>query len=326
MPGSRYRSISVEVVAVQGIQPSQKAIDSMVSFLRQETGKPVTVTNGAVIPKEQADRLTPEAMATLAFNGPKHDDEAYLPILFYCDEGASNKYDGWVPSTYHCGIFVNMAFAQPYDSAMAWTLRHESSHVLGLCRNRSHGDGVHCNDSNCVMYHAQVIRDSLTAMIFTSNAATIERREKQSRANMNLCSKCQEDLHQPAAQATGNDVEFAGPFLVRHEKGYCVASLAAYTFIMFGDAPQFDWKRQLADARKSVLEHAAELKTDPGSSLCACARITVDDHSPESIASARNVFERVKQDFEDGVRVAGAEGLATLEAALAKAASQPGAK
>ncbi len=81
-----FKSIYLEVDAVEGAQPTEDELQELVRFLERYTAKPVVLAKSAqAIPASQAKGISPGAVATLNMDGPPEDTEqppvAYMYIL-----------------------------------------------------------------------------------------------------------------------------------------------------------------------------------------------------------------------------------------------------
>ena len=122
-------------------------------------------------------------------------------------------------------------FWLPIASCLPRVLNGEAGHVLGLCANPAHGDGSHCGDPACVMYHRLPIFG-------------LGRRE--------LCPRCEEDLANARRMPSPRGLLFRGPFLIRQENGYLVVAAPGYLALKLCPLESSDLSAELRAARSLV--------------------------------------------------------------------------
>lgn len=252
-----YPSLYVEIDAVAGVAVPQEWLDELGAILTRHCAKPggITVVSDEPIPRSQIEGLSAGMVELMCTDGPAADgpdQPAYLHIFFHdTGEGLRAEVDhpymsGHCPST----IFFNVDYLRQLPAYETMVLTHEAGHILGLCKNPSHGDGTHCRNARCLMSPGP---DARTASMHRVIGARFRR---------HLCAACLQDL----AAGTGKDsrpCSFAGPFLVRHEGQYAIASLPYYSVVVL--APQevtFDWRKTLAQAKDQLRQTLAG--TDSG--------------------------------------------------------------
>lgn len=240
-----YRKICVEIDAVQGAEPEDKAIDGLVEFLRTYCQKPVTVVRKKPIRRAAAEGIRPTLLALQNMRGPAEESRdkpsAYIYVLFYRGPGPMNWWKravgAYVRGDYPCAIFVDMSVLRPRGERMLPNaLKHEAGHMLGLCSNPAHGDGEHCRNKNCLMHKSMSRLKTLLRLSPTD-----------------LCGECKRDvLEMRESGALSRDMEFKGPILVRKERGYYVGMLPSVCHLGLGLAEACDWEAVIREAREQV--------------------------------------------------------------------------
>ncbi len=243
-----YREILIEIDAVEGFEPDDEAIDALVDFLKEHCRKPVTVTKKKPIPRTATNYPSAHVLGTQNIQGPTSDDSrgtpAYIYMLFHHGAGGS-KAMAYALGGY-CAITVDMSGLKPWERwSLGWTLKHEAGHLLGLCKNKDHGDGVHCRNKNCIMQPRQVAR--LSKLLSGKNPISHD-----------LCDECKSDLRQIKDSGADCRIEFRGPFMIRREKEYFVATLPSHRHLGLGP-DDLNWDRMLKLARDLSIEQLAGL-------------------------------------------------------------------
>jgi len=228
------RRIIVEVDSVAGCEPPQTALDELGDFLHRYTSKEIHYIRKTPIARSDAAGIPPEVLATRNARGaPADGNDSYLYLLFF-EGGTAGTVAAYVPPYYRCAIFVKMSGRNAAAmkmwglvEALSRDLKHEAGHVLGLCRNLSHGDGVHCGNDCLMQARAQMVV-SLSKLITGSNYIT--------KPPTDLCADCREDLVRIKERQAPSGMEFNGPILVRHEQQYTVYMLPCHVHVKFGGA------------------------------------------------------------------------------------------
>jgi hypothetical protein len=228
------QKIIVEIDSVEGCEPPQAALDELGEFLHRYTSKEVRYLRKPSIARSDSVGMPPEVLATRNARGASADgNDAYLYLLFY--EGESNsKLAAYVPPYYRCAILVKMSCRNAAAmkmwglvEALSRDLKHEAGHVLGLCRNLSHGDGIHCRNA-CLMQERAIMVVSISKWVLGSDYIT--------KPPTDLCADCRQDLTHIKERQKPSGMEFNGPILVRHEQQYTVYILPCHLHIEFGGA------------------------------------------------------------------------------------------
>jgi hypothetical protein len=280
---SPYERLYVKVDRVEGTTVDARWLADLKDFLAAHCRKPggIQMAQGAPIPLAAARGLSPSEIAGMRIEGPPAGAvrTAYLYVLFY----DSSKLGRRRPDNPHvsygdypCAIYYDIAYArkeQAYFAANA--LRHEAGHALGLCKDRSHGDGAHCSNRSCLMYW------------------TFELRRGWSRsppARKQLCSDCLRDLRQTRVSRPDGRFFFAGPVLVRQEKSYWVLSYPGVVGLAFDKRHAMDWRGLVRNYRAWIRTQG---KSTDGS---ICAIWQLEARGRERIAHLKRAIEQARND------------------------------
>jgi len=220
LPDQTYTRLYVEVDVMEGIEVPQKWIDELEAFLARYCCKPdgITIVRDELVPASPLVDLPSDLVAIMRTDGPgadQNDQPAYLHVVFY----DSNKWSHqkarppYIVATCPTAILCDMdRYFRSYKGTAGALLRHEAGHVLGLCRNREHGDGVHCRNHGCLMERTPALESQIMMQFGVPWKGK-------------LCRDCEHDLENARSQASPSNLSFAGPFLVRHEDEYDVVRL-----------------------------------------------------------------------------------------------------
>jgi hypothetical protein len=248
LAGQPYDRLYVEVDCIEGVEVSDRWLAALRGFLAEHCGKPggIEVVRDPPVSARQVEGIPVEVAALCTLDGPPPRDEsqpAYLHLFFYDARGARSRpkgvsyVDGLCPSS----IFYRASRVRHWDERVAVScLEHEAGHILGLTRNPAHGDGAHCRNRGCLMRPSPDLLANAALLFGGSWEAS-------------LCDECRRDL--AAARSAGADgrFSFVGPFLVRREAGYSIASLPGWHAIVVSPLDQgFDWRKALSEMKMTV--------------------------------------------------------------------------
>lgn len=320
--GEPYSRLYVEIDRVEDADLPEFFVDEIKAFVGKHCAKPdgVTVTLDPPVPASEVEGMSLSAASILCTDGPVDSDgppPAYLHLFVY---DGKTTFEGATPYPHvilNCpsAIFWNVDYARSWpDQTRIDMLRHELGHILGLCRNTAHGDGAHCDKHGCLMFPTPDLLSQLGGKVH------LYFREHR------LCKDCIRDLAMAAGAPCEENLSFAGPFLIRRENGYSVASLAFCEIILAHPMPaDFDWHVALhqakADLRKAVGRtqrreedlkeyHAATLRTFRG----APQAVALTERLERDIAA----LSRAVDDPSPGIRRFASDLLKKKERALAE--------
>ncbi len=233
-----YRSLFVEVDFVERSKPTERELSTLRLFLETHCDKPdgIAIQVDEKIELSKAKGRSPNSLSLEFADGPGNDQQAYIYILFF-----NHKRIGWEKVNTHTmhlpypsAILVNRGV----DSTLKWfgatpdwnrkVMIHELAHVIGLGRNRAHGDGSHCSTEDCLLNAELTVR--------LSSVLPGKEPVKQNE----LCSFCLADAKQYRSEPPADNIRFMGPLMVRSEDGYQVVSLPGLQAVFWGDRNSID--------------------------------------------------------------------------------------
>jgi hypothetical protein len=236
-------------------------VDQLKAFLGEHCAKPdgVEVILDPPIPASEFENMPLSALSILCCNGPAPDhatQPAYLHVVAYDGKTAFKgaMREPRVLFTCPSTVFWNVDYARSWpDQTRLDMLRHELGHILGLCRNTAHGDGAHCDKHGCLMFPTPDLLSQIGGRVH------LYYREQR------LCDDCLHDLKQAAEVPCEDNLSFAGPFLIRKEDGYLVASLPFCELIVPHPIPvEFDWQKALGQAKAYVRKSMGRVRREEG--------------------------------------------------------------
>jgi len=290
-----YHEIFIEIDAVQGFEPDAEMIDGLVQFLRTHCGKPVRVVRNEPIPRDTVNGVSPMAMATRRVTGPPNSDAAYIYVLFH--HGTGKK--AYALNGYRCAILIPMSDLTPLErlNVGRFIMKHEAGHLLGLCRNTSHGDGVHCRNKHCLMQPRATATWSVSKFLLGRDPVTY-------RGPTNLCDDCKRDIREIKNSGSDCGIEFNGPVMIRKEQGYFVGTLPTHCHLGICGAP-VHWK--------GIIQQARELSTTLQHGQCTTS--VVDGFSSRSeYLRHRPSLETALKDHHPSVRMLAKELMEKMDA------------
>lgn len=269
-----YDRVYVEVASVEGTVPPPEMIESLQSTLETYCSKPrgVKVHLDEPIPLASVKSAPGWLIAMEHIKGPPPEIDdgktAFLYVLFYDSGDLGNESER--PRVYAAqpsAIFIDVAWQSlVLKSHRRQLMVHEVGHVLGLCKNKEHGDGGHCTNKGCVMGPIVVkVREVLGLVKPDLSDA--------------YCENCTSDLKSLALQPSTGHESFHGPFSVRHMDGYQVATLSHVVILNVADEWPTDWRTVLDDVRQRGVKLVSTLK--PGQYM---AIVRVENDLPDAAA------------------------------------------
>ena len=237
-----YSSLYVEVDTIEGTEVPDKLLDELKAFLSKHCSKPdgIEIVRDEPVPISKIEGLSINLASILCTDGPRPDSReqpAYLHILFHKKIGRVGDVERIprISSFCPCGIFCTEG------KAKAFALKHEAGHILGLCKNTAHGDGAHCRNRECLMYARRDLFWPLGSLLGFQKGQ--------------LCADCQHDLELWKSDHVKPNLVFKGPFLIRREDGYSVASLPFCDLIIPAPVDSvLDWKETLSHIKDKIKE------------------------------------------------------------------------
>jgi hypothetical protein len=215
-----YSRLYVEVDTIEGVEVPDQWLDELKAFLETYCSKPdgIEIIRDAPVPISEVQGMPIGAASILCLDGPNPNSRsqpAYLHVFFY-DRNVGLKAEKGPPHVLGfcpCGILFNVSYFRiSKGKAEEFAMKHELGHVLGLCKNPEHGDGSHCENQGCLMYKSPGLLPTFGLLL-------------GSRVEKQLCYDCQRDLETLKSEEVDLKLAFKGPFLIRREDDYSVASL-----------------------------------------------------------------------------------------------------
>lgn len=192
-----FKSMVIELVYVEGFEPTQKAVDNFVSFLNSRTFKPngITVEKRA-IPSPEKETFTIEEIAGIEREeriNYNTDDKIAVWALFI-DGKSDNDSDNKVTlgAAYWNTSFViyeetiknltNSPFEPDRGLLETTVINHEFGHILGLTNlgstmQNEHEDEEHlkhCDAEDCLMYWAAESGANISNMTNMNSAPQLD--------------------------------------------------------------------------------------------------------------------------------------------------------
>ena len=171
---------------------------------------------------------------------------------------------------------------------MKYVLYHEAGHAIGLCRNLSHGDGMHCSNPECLMQSKLLVNEARAL-------AGLEPMTHQQ-----LCHDCLSDITRYRNARSAANLHFMGPYLVRSEEKYHVLSLPNFLYLHVGDLEDLDQK-QVAKAYAIALtkRNASEAHGYVSAISSADVPTVYFDMSRDPYELVRSLAEQMRLSYRD---------------------------
>ena len=246
-----YSRLYIEVDTVEGVDVPDQWLDEMKTFLGKYCSKPdgIEIVRDAPIPLSEVKGTPIGAAKILCLDGPDPNSDsqcAYLHVFFF-DKNVGLTYErvgacisGYCPS----GVFFNDSYTRSSDSkAKVLELKQALGFVLGLCRNSKSIYGqVNCENQACLMSKNPGFLPEFGLL-------------HGSRVEDLLCADCRNDIETLKSLPPDPKLSFRGPFLVRHEEGYSIASLPYCDVIILNSVEStFDWMALLSFIKNETHE------------------------------------------------------------------------
>ncbi|MGC3958843.1 MAG: hypothetical protein QM813_13170 [Verrucomicrobiota bacterium] len=233
---SPHPRIYVEVDAVEGCEPTEKALVQLQAFLTNHCQKPdgVEIMVSDIIPRKVARHTTPRTLGRRYMNGPPDDQgspPAFMYVLYY--PGWPGRVPPFADIAPYPAIYFNTRFS--LGIALDEILLHEAGHLLGLVNRTEHAKNGHCWNSGCAMNnHWGYLR----------NFGWLPWRK-----HSQFCAECVNELAQATKQSPLSNLRYVGPVLVRAESDYDVLTLPERFLLVVGRANESDCQQFITSVR-----------------------------------------------------------------------------
>ncbi|MBN2590441.1 MAG: hypothetical protein JXA96_11315 [Sedimentisphaerales bacterium] len=296
-----YSQIYVEVDVIEGAEVPDEWLDVLEDFLTTHCSKPdgIKVIRDEPIPLDKIKDMSIGPASIFCLDGPDQNSDkqsAYLHIFFFNGKNTFQKKEIHSHIISLCPNTIFFPTGKVFQKNTAsCTIQHETGHILGLCKEQSHSDGAHCNNNNCLMNSSPGFLDNLGFFF------GIKLKKK-------LCKDCSNDLEKYKTESSDPNLTFDGPFLIRKEDGYSIASLP-YCFMLIPEyyENKFNWHDSLDWIKKQ--SHENKKRYFLKSILISKSK----DGSPPDISSYKDTFVKALDDPEPEVKKYAAQMLKTLE-------------
>ncbi|MGK0254861.1 MAG: hypothetical protein ACI9OE_002376 [Mariniflexile sp.] len=194
---TKFKSMIIELVYVEGFEPTQNSINNLVNFLNSLTFKSagITVEKRAIASPANSPYTNQEIMAIEDANRTKYNSSDQIAVwAFFADgESETNTNSGIVLGT----AYRNTSFViyeetiqdlsdspfEPNRTVLETTvITHEFGHILGLTNLganmvMNHEDTAHpkhCNAENCLMFWAAESGSGLSNLMGATTAPQLD--------------------------------------------------------------------------------------------------------------------------------------------------------
>ena len=298
-----YSHLYVEVDSVEGVEVPDEWLNVLKEFLAARCSKPdgIRIVIDEPIAYDDIKDMPIGPASLLCIDGPDPNSgpqPAYLHVFFYNKKKIFKKAVKNPFVTMNCPttIFYNADYGYRLDTLIKFTLTHEAGHILGLCINESHSDGSHCTNKGCLMRESAGYLESLWFLLFGVPLKS------------NLCEECASDLAHYKSQSADPNLAFDGPFLIRRENGYSVATLP-YCIMLIPQAleNEFDWHDILASIKEQCRDNKDRYDVK------GILILKSEDGSKPDMNLYRDTLVKASDDLDLQVRHYAAEELERLE-------------
>lgn len=192
-----FKSLVVEVIYVEGFEPTQTALNNFVSFLNNRTFKPngITIEKRAIKSQGKSTYTTQDIINIEDVHRTKYNTNNQIAVwVFFADGASANNTN----SSSTLGVaYRNTSFVifeetihnlsdspfKPNRSVLETTvINHEFGHLLGLTNlgtamTENHEDtqhAKHCNNENCLMYWSAESGSGISNLIGANSAPQLD--------------------------------------------------------------------------------------------------------------------------------------------------------
>jgi predicted Zn-dependent protease len=188
LSADNYTGLIVDVIYIQGYEPTQTAIDNFKTFLSDRLNKPDGITINKI-------RITSPGKAYYSVDDIKNVEKKHrknypsgntLSAFFffadgnYAHDGQNSKVLGVAYGSSSMAVFQKTVqefsggISQPSQYVLETTImNHEFGHILGLVNagtdmhvhHQDVSNGHHCNNNKCLMYYAVERSDIISELL-----------------------------------------------------------------------------------------------------------------------------------------------------------------
>lgn len=197
LSSTTFKSMVVELIYVEGFEPSQSSIDNFVSFLEERIHKPegVIIEKRAIASPGNAPYTNEDIRSIENINRTKFNTENKIAVWAFFTDGSSANNSGnavVLGTAYRNTSFViyqetiqdlsNSAF-EPNRTVLETTvINHEFGHILGLTNlgaplQSAHEDvahAKHCDVDSCLMFWASETGAGIDNLVGLSQAPQLD--------------------------------------------------------------------------------------------------------------------------------------------------------
>src|SRR5690606_11259953 len=193
----RYKSMLIELVYVQGQEPSQSSVDNFIDFIKNRTFKPngIMIESRSITSTAKAEYTIEDIVRIEDANRIQYNIDDQIALWVYFSDGTSSEdtdSTSVLGTAYRNTSFVIyeqtiQKFSQgslgPNRELLETTvITHEFGHILGLTNFGTNmvvnHEGTehkrHCDNENCLMYWAADSTASLGSLTGASSAPTLD--------------------------------------------------------------------------------------------------------------------------------------------------------
>jgi hypothetical protein len=279
-----YDRIYVEVDVIEGATLPEDYIDTLRQFLETHCYKPkgITIVQDDPVPISDFNDIPIDYVPVLCIDGPNRVPGKSAYIHFLCHDGDSGHWKkvkkADIPMAKIEGSQISINLGYGNNGFERCILHHEVGHLLGLCKNKSHGDGMHCNNYGCLIQRSPTWVEQTKKFLHFKPKAE-------------LCSDCLKDLNTGRSRVA-DKVYFEGPFLVREESTYAIMMLGGVCrfFVPKALLADFEWQKVLSKIKRPLPDMLKTWEEKGKGHGCIWTVLTPEDGSlsHESLLAALN--------------------------------------
>jgi hypothetical protein len=182
LTSAKYETLTIEIVYVEGYQPTGEALTHLQNFLNDRLNKPggINYVYKSIGPTGKSVYTIDDLREIEKKHRSAYSKKKVLVAFVFFADGAYSTSDalGVAYGNSSIGIFEKLiedhsgGIAQPQQHTLESTvLEHEFGHLMGLVDNGTDmvtghaSNGKHCNNEDCLMYYATETTDIMASII-----------------------------------------------------------------------------------------------------------------------------------------------------------------